>query len=126
MESSNLLAADFTFYGYQNSKVVQNVENNTWKIEMIPDNQSYAITNGSDPPFGTRVYNLSEFLGGGRVQISLISCDTKKEYNCNDGRCIPMERKCDSYYDCSDGDDESQCETSIQIPGSYIKNVPGM
>ena len=125
VESSNLQSTDFTFYGYQNSRIVQNETNSTWKIEIISDNKSYAITNGTDPPFGTRMYNLSEFLGGERVQISLISCDTKKEYNCNDGSCIPMEMKCDSYYDCSDKDDESHCETIIQIPGSYIKNVPG-
>ena len=130
VEPSQFLTEDTTFYGYQNSKIVQDLENYNWKIEMLDDNNTYAFTNMSydsyDLPLGTREYHLSESLGGGTMFISLNSCDNKKEFNCKDGRCIPMEMKCDSYYDCSDGYDESQCDTIIQIPNSYIKNVPGI
>ena len=125
VEPSQLLAKDFTFYGYQNSKIVHYIENRKWKIELLSDPQLYATTNGSDPPLGTQEYHLSESLGGGTVILNLNSCDNSKEYNCDDGSCIPMEMKCDSVPDCVDGGDESHCDTSIQIPRSY-KHFPGI
>ena len=124
VEPSQLMAKDFTFYGYQSSKIVHDIEDKNWKIEILSNSRDYAITNGSDPPLGTREYHLSESLGGGTVKLNLNSCDNNEEYNCDDGSCIPIEMKCDSVPDCVGGDDEGQCN-KIEFPKSYIKSVPG-
>ena len=66
VEPSQFLTEDTTFYGYQNSKIVQDLENYNWKIEMLDDNNTYAFTNMTFPddsydlPLGTREYYLSE------------------------------------------------------------------
>ena len=58
VEPSYVLEKDFTFYGYQNSKIIQDVDGKRWKIEMLNDHNIHATTEGSDPPFGTRKYRV--------------------------------------------------------------------
>ena len=59
----------------------------------------------------------------GRDQI-LPSGNLEKDYNCQDGSCIPIEKRCDTKFDCPDGSDEGECRL-IQIPSSYLKHIPG-
>ena len=123
VEPSNMLEKDFTFYGHQNSKIFHDMDSKRWKIEMLNDRNIYATTEGSEPPLGTRKYQLSESLGEGTILLNLNSCDNSEEYNCNDGACIHMERKTDLIYDCKEGDDEIQSPI-IRIPKAYHNTHP--
>lgn len=40
---------------------------------------------------------------------SFTECDTETEFTCNDGSCIPIEKKCDQDSDCGGGEDEQDC-----------------
>lgn len=37
---------------------------------------------------------------------------SRAEYRCEDGQCIPEEKRCDSRNDCRDGSDELDCSMS--------------
>ena len=125
LEPSQLLGKDFSYYGYQNSKISFDMNQMHWKIEMLSDDKKYAITNATLPPFGTKEYRLSDYFGGGTISINLNACDNRKEFNCKDGTCISMEKRCDSKFDCPDSSDEDECRLII-IPSSYLQYVPGV
>ena len=97
VEPSQLLVTNYTFDGYQNSKMSYDFERQNWKMEMLPDPKSYAITNVSFLPFGTQEYLLSDDLGGDTLLLNLNSCDNDKEYGCQmaiakflDCRCLAL------------------------------------
>ena len=115
---------DFTFRGYTNSKIGYDDSKENWVIQIDSGSNMHAITNGSVPPFGTKEYLLSEELGGGHMLLNINACDDNNHFNCKDGSCIPIEKRCDSKFDCNDDNDESECRM-IHFPASYLSHVPG-
>ena len=117
---------DFTFYGYKKrSNIEYNHSTGNWNIRVLSDPNKLATMNGSLPPFGTKDYILSRGLGGGHIRLDINACDDRKQYNCRDGSCIPIEKRCNSEFDCKDNDDESECNL-IGISQSYLSFVPGI
>ena len=114
---------DFTFHGYTRSSISFLQNATKWKIEMLADPNKYATTHGTIPPFGTKEYLLSAGLGSGNVALNLNACNDDEEFNCDDGRCIPIQMRCNSKFDCVDGSDEVMCHM-IEAPVSYLKHVP--
>ena len=114
---------NYRFSGYTTCSIAYDKTASNWKIEMLSDPEQKAVTNGTQPPFGTHEYTLSESLGGDYIKLSINACDDRKEFNCEDGSCIPIERRCDSKFDCVDGTDERTCDM-IDIPNFYLKHVP--
>ena len=114
---------DFNFTGYSGSTIASQNNTSIWKIEMLANTGMYATTNGTVPPFGTQEYLLSEDLGGGQIALHLNACNDLHEYNCEDGSCIPIEKRCDSKVDCVDGSDEDTCHM-IDVPNYYLSHVP--
>ena len=116
---------DFTFYGYkQRSNIKYNSSTQNWRIELLLQSNKTATAIGYLHPLGTRNYLLSQSLGGGHIHLDINACDDRKEFNCRDGSCITIEKRCNSELDCIDGDDESECNI-IDIPPSYLSHVPG-
>ena len=120
---SQMEKMEFNLSGYSRSRIASEQNTSSWKIEMLTDPKKYAMTNGTVPPFGTQDYLLSEDLGGGHVALNINACDDIHEFNCEDGSCIPIEKRCDSRFDCLDRSDEDSCHM-IDVPTSYLKHVP--
>ena len=122
-----MLDNNFTLTGYTNSKLAYDDNTDTWRVELLSDPSAVAVTNGTDPPFGTHEYQLSKDLVGsdGSILLNLNACDDLNEYNCQDGSCVAIEQRCDSKFDCFDDSDERGCN-KIEIPKSYLKHVPGL
>ena len=114
---------DFNFMGFSRSIIVRHNNTSTWRMEMLGESNKYAVTNSTEPPFGTQKYVLSEDLGGGKIILNINACDDEHEFNCEDGSCIPIVRRCNSKFDCADRSDEDACHM-IDIPTSYLKHVP--
>ncbi len=61
-----------------------------------------------DYPFGQRLWYIRGdpcFVGGGErpvaARLSLSACG-EAEFNCRDGQCVDMRRRCDGFEDCAD------------------------
>ena len=113
---------DFTFNGYQNTKIRLTNETNIWSIEIPQDSDKTATTISALPPFGTHKYSLSQSLGGGNILLNINACDESEHYNCKDGSCIDSEKRCDSKIDCFDSSDESECQ-KIVTGTNYLKHI---
>ena len=120
---SKMEKMNFDLSGYSRSIIALEKNDSIWKIKMLDEPKKYAITNGTMPPFGTQEYLLSEDLGGGQVSLNINACDDLNEFNCEDGSCIPIERRCDSKFDCFDRSDENTCHM-IDVPINYLRHVP--
>ena len=117
---------DFTFYGYKKrTNIEYNHSAGSWNIRVLSDSNKQASTNGSLPPLGTNSYFLSQELGGGHILLDINACNDQTQFNCQDGSCIAIEKRCNSEFDCKDNDDESECNL-IDIPHSYLNFVPGI
>ena len=114
---------DFSLVGYQGSKIEWNKVQASWILEDPSNPEQYAIAKGVHPLLGTRVFFLSEKLGGQNITLNINACNDDTEYGCDDGECIAIGHRCDSKYDCIDQSDESNCHI-INVPTSYISHVP--
>ena len=122
MTVSQMIENNFTFTGYTDSKIVQDESAGTWKIQMLTNSETYAITNGTLPPFGSRTYFING-IPNDIIMLNINSCDDNFEFNCKDGSCVSIDKRCDSNLDCRDGSDEINCNI-ISIPPSYLSHVP--
>ena len=94
-------------------------ENLSWVISYQEGFPPYWILEKSYSPFGKHVWKLNENFS---VHISIDSCNNK-EYNCDDGSCVDIEKRCNGKFDCADSSDEARC-TTIFHPTSYDKSIP--
>ena len=44
------------------------------------------------------------------------------KFTCDSGHCIPLEDRCNTYYDCKDHTDEVNCE-NMEIKDGYVKEI---
>ena len=120
---SQIQSNDFTFSGYQNTKISFSNLTKSWSIQIPQDSNKTATTKSMLPPFGTHKYSVSQSLGGGNIFLNINACDDSKNYNCKDGSCIDSEMRCDSKIDCFDASDESDCR-KILIGANYLRHIP--
>ena len=56
------------------------------------------------------------------TKLTLHTCKPDKEFACDNGFCIIMEKRCDGRENCDDGSDEQDCSKIIIKPG-YKKSL---
>ena len=75
-------------------------------------------------PLGKRKWTIDRGLFGKTEELVLTfsSCN-KSEFTCSDGSCTAMSSRCDFLIDCTDGNDEEQCDV-IKLPEQYNNKIP--
>ncbi|XP_076049639.1 uncharacterized protein LOC143030375 [Oratosquilla oratoria] len=74
-------------------------------------------------PIGLREWDVSgDDCPGQRKFLKLTSCKNH-EFTCNDGSCVPIERRCDSTTQCPDSSDETNCK-KLLTPEYYQSDLP--
>ena len=98
-----------------------------WKILHEKKNHTQLVYNhGSLYPFGRNYWengvNDTSCIGmeGQSLLINLSPCD-ESSFTCDNGFCIPMEKRCDQKLDCEDVSDEKQCQIISIDPKKYLK-----
>ena len=120
------------FYeGYRSSSIV--LANGSWNLissQVSSSDLTIQMPAGQDSsstPLGRKNWSvLNTACGMDKLQdksFSISVCIVGEEFSCDSGECVSIFQRCDSNLDCSDGSDESNCDT-IRIPDSYEKSAP--
>ena len=82
---------------------------------------------GSLYPFGRNYWeniNDTSCIGtDDTLLLNLTPCNMSS-FTCDNGFCIPMEKRCDQKLDCEDVSDEKQCQIISIDPTKYLKGKP--
>ena len=54
-----------------------------------------------------------------KVEMTLTPCG-QDEFNCRNGSCVKMPKRCNQWEDCSDGSDEIDCKVVVVLPLKYV------
>ena len=58
-----------------------------------------------------------------KTWLMFSGCDQSREFTCDDGQCIKMEKRCNQMPNCRDESDERDCQMLL-LKNGYNKNVP--
>ena len=122
------------FYeGYKRTNIVYDKENKTWSISTkheYPQHFTYRLLSGESSkkyPVGRKTWFVDDVLCEAEEQMNPITtstCAFSKQFSCDSGYCIDLNKRCDEQVDCLDGSDEKFCSV-VDIPSSYNKdNIP--
>ena len=95
----------YSFRGYYFSVLTHDDKNNNWRLQLDTNSSIYAIANTTDYPIGTHEWDVygdpcfDEPVA--TVKLNFNACN-ETEFNCNDGSCIEMNKRCDRKIDCAD------------------------
>nr|XP_039251753.1 low-density lipoprotein receptor-related protein 2-like [Styela clava] len=81
------------------------------------------VASGICIPSSWQCDGVTDCQGEGVPGSDEIGCETEPcdddEFQCDDGSCIPIEFKCDSQNDCTNGEDEQSCPGRTCSPTQY-------
>ena len=85
--------------------------------------------NATKYPIGRHMFHWTDNALGSSVKVegtcTLSVCNFSREYTCDSGDCVDMEKRCDTIYDCEDASDEEDCD-HVWLSGSYKKEYAPM
>ena len=108
----------FMWSGVQGTIIKYDKENYRWLVK-VPGNDVLAFAEASEDDllFGTTTWVVENDRAcfpvlRQKVNRSLNSC-SNNQFNCNDGACIELDRRCNGIDVCKDASDEFNCFTLI-------------
>ena len=113
--------------GYKTSEL--ELQRAKWKLSEKHGGTGYNLSLQSDPgdyPIGRRVWSVTDPDCGITKEVterSVSTCEFGREFSCNSGYCIDINKRCNNVNDCDDNSDEEKCSL-ITIPKSYNKIKP--
>ncbi|KAK4322677.1 hypothetical protein Pmani_006578 [Petrolisthes manimaculis] len=98
--------------------------NNTWT--MTEENQQFPMaemTSEMDTPLGRHWWRVWQSGCSQDKMVLVLSACGPKEYTCNDGTCININKRCNLILECPDHSDEEHCE-KVLLPYNYYPRLP--
>ena len=91
--NTNLHEDQFKFSGYTKSYLRFNKTGKEWRLTNYREEATtWAVTNGTDYPLGTRKWKIVSPSFSGLHEMNLNACNDT-QYNCHDGGCIHINAR---------------------------------
>ena len=129
--TNEIIDEKYVFRGYTGSLIYWNRSNKTWTVSgsFRKENQKLQLPNLREVyPVGLQTWDMPDDQCGHlsdqtstKFLLNLSPCDPDS-FNCNDGTCISIAKRCDLNIDCTDSSDEKNC-TFLVKPTWYLTNV---
>ena len=130
-ESENGIIS-YDLQGYQDYLIYKDIETGAWTWVDKKEGSTIASLKNSRFPFGRQVWQLSKPLcdSEARTKTLLITICKSHQFSCDDGSCIPIEKRCNFFYDCKDNSDENNCiiyklsdDYEVKVSSKKTKNI---
>lgn len=99
------LSGWYSFRGYYDTVLAFDDKLQQWKLQLDTNSSIFAVNNVTDYPIGTQMWEVHGDpcydTPVAKVELSFNACN-ETEFNCHDGSCTEMDRRCDRKIDCPD------------------------
>ena len=121
---------EFHWQGLRHSTLRLNAIDKKWRLSSSMSQVSAILIDGPRLSFGLGFHEW-EVSGDSwckegksyKTLLKFTGCDQSREFTCDDGQCIKMEKRCNQMPNCRDRSDEKDCHMLLLEEG-YNKNVP--
>ena len=116
------------FSGNFGWKIVWDNSDKIWRLSSKLSNTTFATQADPSYPLGRKLWSVfndkCNLVGGTELLYLTFSSCRENEFTCDNGICVPMDKRCDQKEDCKDVSDEKNCITISIDPKKYLKDKP--